>query len=531
MSRKIIVISTLFILLCTVLASCGNNISTVETYEISNERSLEAAKGSLDKDGSYTVKKGDLYIGINYGFEDGEYWELMTVCKKGIVVDCARNSGLERFMYKEEYLGSTYEQAFKDFYTINKPVEDHGDPVKITLIIMEDEKSSKYEKVLERIKNEISPGASTVIQTDDEWHFDEVIVNFTLDYVARMEEEENRKAEDEEREARNEAERIAKEEAHLKEEEERRKEEEKLFLPVSSVAEIKERKALGVNDFTLSSDLVIDMNAGMPVDIKIDCAGHSVIVKGVFKENVETRGIELCNASSVDMSDLKIDPEAFNDEDHYPENGISEPKDQKRLTLIEIIDTGYKSVKFPADIPNRDDYDTGDQSPFEGYFIYEISDEGDREYVMYACPLATVEARHEQEVAVVTEILTKGDAYDILGEDYRGEYILWTDVTVDVGDAVLPDQDYMGISLKPGAKLTINGSITLTGGILRWTVCEADQLDIRGLTLIKKHPSPDMVKITYNSEEGLDTSLLKARAERGTIKFVKSETSYDISIW
>ena len=79
MSRKIIVISTLFILLCTVLASCGNNISTVETYEISNERSLEAAKGSLDKDGSYTVKKGDLYIGINYGFEDGEYWELMTV--------------------------------------------------------------------------------------------------------------------------------------------------------------------------------------------------------------------------------------------------------------------------------------------------------------------------------------------------------------------------------------------------------------------------------------------------------------------
>lgn len=121
------------------------------------------------------MAEGDLYIGIRYEFEDGAYWELMTVCEKNAVTDCSRNSALERFMYKEEYVGKTYEQAFQDFYFLNQPAEDHGLPVKITLILMKDDNRKKYENVLKSIMETIAPSAETDVQEDDRWHFDEVI--------------------------------------------------------------------------------------------------------------------------------------------------------------------------------------------------------------------------------------------------------------------------------------------------------------------------------------------------------------------
>jgi len=77
----------------------------------------------------------------------------------------------------------------------------------------------------------------------------------------------------------------------------------------------------------------------------------------------------------------------------------------------------------------------------------------------------------------------------------------------------------------------ISGTITLTGGKLDFTVCESEQLDIRGLTLIKQHPSPDMVKIRYELSAGLNTGLLQAKAGKGTIKFTLGESAYDITIW
>ena len=182
MKKKTIFLFTL-ILVFTMMISCGTGTSSEEGGQgfKSQEQSLENAARSLNADGSYTVKKGNRYIGVNYLFEDGEYWELMLICDGDKVIDCARNSALERFMYKEEYIGSTYEQAFIDFYNLNRPVENHGALSKISLIIMQDDKADRYGKVLERIKENIAPDADTDITRDDEWHFDEAIVDFTID--------------------------------------------------------------------------------------------------------------------------------------------------------------------------------------------------------------------------------------------------------------------------------------------------------------------------------------------------------------
>lgn len=539
MKRRMLFIIVTMLVACMALAACGGQEvgseggqGTDDFFEIDAADALAAAKDSLNDDGSYTVQKGNLYIGIRYDFEDGTYWELMTICQGDTVIDCARNCPLERFMYKEEYVGKTYEQAFRDFYEINHPAEDHGLPTKITLLIMENDREKKYEKMLAGIKEDISPAAKTGFQEDDKNHFDEAIVEFTEDLVFRLEEEERRRREEAE-EASREEERIRlEEEARASEEEERRREEERLHAPVSTASEIKERKGLGVNDFTLAADLVINMEEGFPTDVRIDCEGHSVIIKGIFRENMKGtwRGIELWNASSVDLSGLTIDRAAFRDEDFLPEQEGME-NHQQFAEIVSIIGTNYKNVTFPVDVPNRDTFDDRDKSVFEGYFVCEVNDEGDQEKIVYVGPQTTYEARLALDTAVATAILTNGDADDLLGDNYHGEYAIWTDVEIDMGNVTLPNQDYRGIELKPGASLKISGTIAITGGKLDFTVCEADQLDITGLTLVKKHPSPDMVKIRYDSSAGLNTSLLQAKAGSGTIKFALGDQSYDITIW
>ena len=87
------------------------------------------------------------------------------------------------------------------------------------------------------------------------------------------------------------------------------------------------------------------------------------------------------------------------------------------------------------------------------------------------------------------------------------------------------------MTLKPGASLKITGSITLTGGRLGWQVSEYSQLDINGLTLVKKHPSPDMLKISFSPSVGIDTSKLNCKGSGGTIKFDISDSSYNVTIW
>ena len=96
MKKTANILLSLLLMISMALAGCGQS----KTEPASESDSLKNAEESLNKDGSYSVAKGDLYSGVNYQFDDGEYWELMTVCKGGKVVDCARNSALMHFMVK-----------------------------------------------------------------------------------------------------------------------------------------------------------------------------------------------------------------------------------------------------------------------------------------------------------------------------------------------------------------------------------------------------------------------------------------------
>ena len=131
----------------------------------------------------------------------------------------------------------------------------------------------------------------------------------------------------------------------------------------------------------------------------------------------------------------------------------------------------------------------------------------------------------------MTAILTEGDADSVLEDPDHRINEFWTEMEIDVGDVVLPDQDYQMFKLHPGAKLKISGKIALTGGKLDWEVSEPDQLDIRDLTLVKKHASPDMVKVRFDPTIGINEDLLQAKAASGKIMFNKGDSSYDITIW
>ncbi|MCR5256392.1 MAG: hypothetical protein K6D96_10805 [Acetatifactor sp.] len=546
MKRKKLINIISVLLICIFLGACGDDKAAAganasEGENIGEAQALSNALSSLNSDGTYTVKKGSKYIGINYSFSDGSYFELMTVCEKDEVVDCARNSALLRFMLKEEYLGKTYEDAFIDFYKINSAVEDHGDVEKISLIIMEDDSDTEYEKVLQDIRQEVAPDAKTEITYDDKWHFDEVIENFTTDYIFRLTEEANRladeaaKAEEDriKQEEEKKAEELEKQEEEKRkaEELERQKEEEYLKSPVDGMDEICLRYEKKVREFTLSKDLTIDFSQKVPKGISIDCNGKNVIVKGSLtgeiKKDHDPYFLELKNAGKVDMSGLSLDINSFDPEEWRPEEDTF---GGARFDIVIVKDTDYNNVVFPSEIPLIDNFD-GPASIFDEYFMCEINDYGDEEKVTFVGTEYTYEERHAEEVEVVTMILTKGDANDILGGEWHGEYDVWTDVSIDVGTVTLPNQDYMGIRVRPGGKLTVSGFIEITGGKLDFTVSEKDQLDLNGLTIKKSHPSPDMIKVRYDGISGIDESKVKPKASSGTIKFASGTESYDITIW
>ena len=109
--------------------------------------------------------------------------------------------------------------------------------------------------------------------------------------------------------------------------------------------------------------------------------------------------------------------------------------------------------------------------------------------------------------------------------------MIWTKVTVNVGNAKIPKVEPQEIKIMKGGKLTVKGTIAVTGGRLNFTIYGSDYLDIRNLKLTKKHPSPDMVKIRYNKKAGINTKLLKAKATKGKLKIKKGMDSVDITIW
>ena len=246
-------------------------------------------------------------------------------------------------------------------------------------------------------------------------------------------------------------------------------------------------------------------------------------VKGsIAKENMveEFHAIlTIENASEVDMSQLAVSADDF-----IPENYIG-----SGATIVKIRNTSYKNVTFPDGLAGSQD----DRfvSPMDGFVSYHISDEGDEMGIEYRGPTSTYEERHELEVKMITAVMTEGDAESVINSNNPGDVKIWTEVEVDVGEVDLPDQDYQEIQIMPGGKLTIKGTIGVTGGRLSFTVYDTDCLDLRELVLVKKHLTPDMVKIKFERGLDINTDLLQASAAEGEIKFDMGEDSYNITIW
>lgn len=502
------------------MSACGDVGSSTEETESKTSINLETVKAvELNTDGSYTPKSGNRYVGIRISFEDGEDWQFYTICNGDTVIDCGVNSQMSELTVKDDFIGKSYKDAFVGFFKFHSQYDDHGKVKEIQLMTPEGGDSEKeYASVLKELAKEIAPKADTGYMGEDKERFIERISIYTEGYAARVAEAKG--------EIEREKEREAEQQRQLKEEEERKQaekaEEEWRTKPLSSVAEIRERLDKGIDEVTLGGDIVIDVSSDTLTGVIIHCEGHTVTFTGMWPAVAPTTpdkrtGIELENAGKVDLSGLSADINSFNHPD-WVGGGCN---------FVLIRETNYKNVIAPAGYePNN----PPECPPFTGYISYGIDDEGMNEGFGYQGPGTTYEEQNALETKVVTAILTEGDADSVEG-DYGRDYAFWTKLEIDVGNTVLPNQDYQYMTLKPGASLKITGSITLTGGRLGWQVSEYSQLDINGLTLVKKHPSPDMLKISYNPAVGIDTSKLNCKGGGGTIKFDQSDNSYNVTIW
>ena len=293
---------------------------------------------------------------------------------------------------------------------------------------------------------------------------------------------------------------------------------------VKTIAEIQEQMKNGIDRVTLGDDITIDVSTDDIFGIAMDCNGFSVTIKGkldgtaAYKKAGKNVLFELDNAAAVNMSGLTVSAKSFNKNEFA----------KKDVMIVVINDLSSSEVIWPKGVKGKTD--TRNMSPIADYLNYNIS--GSKMDLTYHGPAYTYADRNKLETAMVKAVLTKGKASGF--KDDRGQKLdcqIWTKVTVKVGKSKLPQSEPQEIIIMKGGKLTVKGTIAVTGGRLNFTVNGSNCLDIRNLKLTKKHPSPDMVKIRFNKKAGVNMKLLKAKATSGKIKITKSTDSVDITIW
>ncbi len=460
---------------------------------------------------TYTPPEGDAYLGLGYYFADNEGYEFRTICGDDMVIDCGASPYLDTFD-EEYYYGMSPEYAFSCFYENNiAPIErEKGERIARLEAILGDQNSYEdYREIYENVKDKFFSEAElhSILERQDAY----------ADGVAQS--AVNNEAERQRRAVEKELENV---EAERAAEEERRREEEP--KPASNEAELIAEIEKHSERVTLSADIVIDVSAYTYDRVTIDCENHAVTVKGTWgsvpADKIEG-GVGLClmNASSVDLQGLVVSEDCFGD----IQNVIG-----KNYVFVMVQDTDPDQVVFPAGLnPN----DWLDLVPMEGRLTAYVN-AGDRHAsVGYSGPETSYEERNELETEMVKEILINGDLDDFQGADVGVMPEIWTDVVIDIGSVTLPNQDYQRVVVKPGGSLKISGSIAITGGRLDWDISESGQLDITGLTLTKKHPSPDMFKIRFPAGTAIDESTLHCKASSGTIKYTMGTESFDITIW
>ena len=296
--------------------------------------------------------------------------------------------------------------------------------------------------------------------------------------------------------------------------------------PAKNLEEVIEQKKAGVDHIRLDGDITIDVSKDDLFGVSLNCENHKVTIKGklngdaAVKKAGGKRLFELENASFVDLTGLSVSVSSFTKDKYVKES----------VQIVTIENTSKKKVGLPAYLSKKQD--TRDMAPTSDRIDCNFTSHGDRFELAYRGPETTYAERNKLETAMVKAILTKGKSTIKDDSGHKIDCMIYTKVTVNVGKVKLPKVDPQEIRIMKGGKLTVKGTIAVTGGRLEFTINGSDSLDIRGLKLTKKHPSPDMVKIRFgNKKVKPNMSLLKAKATSGKIKFNKGSDSVDITIW
>lgn len=294
---------------------------------------------------------------------------------------------------------------------------------------------------------------------------------------------------------------------------------------VKTLDELREQMKSGITRITLAGDITIDVSKDDIFGIAINCDKHAVTITGkldgnaAYKKAGKNTLFELENASAVKLSGLSVSTKSFT-KDNFA---------KKEVRIVVIHDTNKKNVSWPKGISGN--VDTRNMSPLSAFICYNITSKGDFMDLTYHGPSVSYSERNKLETAMAKQILTKGKSSVKDDSGHKIDCVIWTKVTVNVGNAKIPKVEPQEIKIMKGGKLTVKGTIAVTGGRLNFTIYGSDCLDIRNLKLTKKHPSPDMVKIRLGKNVKPNMKLLKPKATKGKVKVAKDSGSVDITIW
>ena len=269
------------------------------------------------------------------------------------------------------------------------------------------------------------------------------------------------------------------------------------------------------NQTTEDYTLIIDDEGTIQIDLNL--VEHDIVVNAdnkpvrIYGDNYGKQEIKIIDAANVNMDFT-----------------VSENVDFKTLKspFIIIENTSYKNVIFPSNVVNiinTEKYIT------ENYIFYEISDDG--KYIKISVNYfdnEKIEELKQKDTDYINYVMENG----IYVSDNGGSYgDIYSDLDLDLGEIVLPNSDYSEISIGGEARVKLKGTITITGGVLRLGIKDDAILDISELYLIKAHPSPDVLNISFPENYKGDKELLKPKAKSGEIKYAETDNRIDVTIW
>ena len=511
MKRLIATVLAITIVFSMLLSGCSNNNSSVPS-DNANSNVYESVPPSESGNGPTPTPKpveGVNYIGVRVETEHNggtTAMDLYMICNNELITNCGTSEYTPGFR-KDEFIGKPYWDGIRDFIGLIK-ADPNLNVVGLGAMIAGEEDYESYRERFDEGKNE------HYRQINVEGAARETVEKFIE--MCRISDEKYN----------GEWKALVDGEGGGPGGNGGQGEDYQSGKPAKNLEEVIEQKKAGVDHIRLDGDITIDVSKDDLFGVSLNCENHKVTFKGKLNGNdaVKKAGgkrlFELENASFVDLTGLTVTVSTFNKNNFVKES----------VQIVTIENTSKKKVGLPKYLSKKQD--TRDMSPTSDRIDCFFTSHGDRFELAYRGPETTYAERNKLETSIVKAILTKGKSSI---KDDSGHVIdcrIYTKVTVNVGKVKIPKVDPQEIRIMKGGKLTVKGTIAVTGGRLEFTIDGGSCLDIRGLKLTKKHPSPDMVKIRFgNKKVKPNMSLLKPKATSGSLKVKKGTESVDITIW